>query len=74
MFKKPYAFKEIVKMDFKKLLQSKQVVAVLKQLWATLGKKLGVKMPEFPIEEEKPKSTKKPATKKARVQKKETED
>ena len=41
-------------MDFKKLLQSKQVVALLKQLWATLGKKLGVKMPEFPIAEEKP--------------------
>ena len=61
-------------MDFKKLLQSKQVVAILKQLWATLGKKLGVKMPEFPIAEEAPKATKKPATKKARVQKKSTED
>ena len=46
-------------MDFKKLLQSKQVVALLKQLWATLGKKLGVKMPEFPIEEEKRTPTKK---------------
>jgi hypothetical protein len=57
-------------MDIKKLLQSKQVVAILKQLWATLGKKLGVKMPELPIEEEKtPKVTKKPATKKARVKK-----
>jgi hypothetical protein len=41
-------------MDFKKLLQSKQVVALLKQLWATLGKKLGIKMPELPIAEEKP--------------------
>jgi hypothetical protein len=39
-------------MDFKKLLQSKQVVALLKQLWGILGKKLGVKMPEFPIAEE----------------------
>jgi hypothetical protein len=46
-------------MDFKKLLKSKQVVALLKQLWATLGKKLGVKMPEFPIAEEKPTPTKK---------------
>ena len=64
-----YANKEIVNMDFKKLLQSKQVVAVLKQLWATLGKKLGVKMPELPIEVETPKATKKPATKKARVKK-----
>jgi hypothetical protein len=56
-------------MDFKKLLQSKQVVALLKQLWATLGKKLGVKMPEFPIAEETQPTTKKPATKKARVKK-----
>jgi hypothetical protein len=56
-------------MDIKKLLQSKQVVAILKQLWATLGKKLGVKMPEFPIEEQTPKATKKPATKKPRVKK-----
>jgi len=45
-------------MDFKKLLQSKQVVTLLKQLWAMLGKKLGVKMPEFPIAEEKPAPTK----------------
>jgi hypothetical protein len=46
-------------MDVKKLLQSKQVVTLLKQLWAMLGKKLGVKMPEFPIAEEKPALTKK---------------
>lgn len=50
-------------MDFKKLLQSKQVVAVLKQLWAVLGKKLGVKMPEFPIAEEKPTPIKKATAK-----------
>jgi hypothetical protein len=50
-------------MDFKKLLQSKQVVALLKQLWVTLGKKLGVKMPEFPIAEEKPTPTKKASSK-----------
>ena len=54
-------------MDFKKLLQSKQVVAILKQLWATLGKKLGVKMPELPIEEEKPQVAKKPAKRKAKA-------
>jgi hypothetical protein len=46
-------------MDFKKLLQSKQVVTLLKQLWAMLGKKLGIKIPELPIAEEKPKTTKK---------------
>lgn len=46
-------------MDLKKLLQSKQVVTLLKQLWAALGKKLGIKMPEFPITEEKPTQTKK---------------
>ena len=56
-------------MNIKKLLQSKQVVAILKQLWATLGKKLGVKMPELPIQEETLKVTKKPATKKPRVKK-----
>lgn len=50
-------------MDFKKFLQSKQVVAVLKQLWAVLGKKLGVKMPEFPIAEEKPTPIKKATAK-----------
>ena len=46
-------------MDLKKLLQSKQVVTLLKQLWAALGKKFGIKMPELPITEEKPTQTKK---------------
>lgn len=66
MYKKPYADKGIVNMDLKKLLQSKQVIAILKQLWATLGKKLGVKMPELPIEEE-PKVAKKPTKRKAKA-------
>lgn len=48
-------------MDIKKLLQSKQAVALLKQLWAMIGKKLGIKMPELPIEEEAPKAVKKKA-------------
>jgi hypothetical protein len=60
-------------MDFKKLLQSKQVVTMLKQLWATLGKKLGIKMPELPIAVEKPATTKKASPTK-RKPKKEVED
>ena len=60
-------------MDFKKLLQSKQVVTLLKQLWATLGKKLGIKMPELPIAVEKPATTKKASPTK-RKPKKEVED
>ena len=63
----------MVNMDFKKLLQSKQVVALLKQLWATLGKKLGIKMPELPIAVEKPAPTKKASPIK-RKPKKEVED
>jgi hypothetical protein len=60
-------------MDFKKLLQSKQVVTLLKQLWAMLGKKLGIKMPELPIAVEKPATTKKASPTK-RKPKKEVED
>lgn len=54
-------------MDIKKLLQSKQVVAILKQLWETLGKKLGVKMPELPIQEETPQVAKKVTKRKPKV-------
>ena len=56
-------------MDFKKLLQSKQVVALLKQLWVALGTKLGVKMPEFPIAEENPTPIKKASSAKRKPKK-----
>lgn len=51
-------------MDFKKILQSKQVVALLKQLWAMIGKKLGMKMPELPVQEEAPTPKKRRASSK----------
>jgi hypothetical protein len=60
-------------MDLRKLLQSKQVVTLLKQLWAMLGKKLGIKMPELPIAEEKTAPIKKASPTK-RKPKKEVED